>query len=100
MSARWTEGASQGSAGRHHAIRGSAAAARVSSLLMSARFAVHVVCAQLRHRHLEEAGELEHGGVFLVPADIAAAVARTRLVDGAAAVLAEELAGAETGLDA
>ena len=77
-----------------------AVAAHVSPSIVSARFAVHVVRAQCRHRHLEEAGELEHRRVFLVPADIAAAVAWARLVDGAAAVLAEELAGAEAGLDA
>src|SRR4029079_8871150 len=61
---------------------------------------VRVVAAQFGHRTLVEPGELEDGGVFLIPADIAAAVARARLVHGAAAVLAQELAGAEAGLDA
>ena len=72
----------------------------MSSSLVSAWFAVHVVRAQLRHRRLEEAGELEHGGVFLVPADIAPAVPWPSLVDRAASVITKELAGAETGLDA
>ena len=53
-----------------------------------------------RHGKLKEASVVEHRGVFLVPADIAAAVARPRFVDGAAAVLAKELAGGEARLDA
>src|ERR1700721_2142908 len=59
-----------------------------------------VLLAQLCHRDLQEAGKVEHRGVLLVPADIAAAVFRPPLVPRAAPVVAEELAGAKAGLDA
>src|SRR5579863_10533510 len=59
-----------------------------------------VLLAQFRDWCLEEAGHLEHRGVFLVPANIAAAIARPRLVYRAAPVFAQELAGREPALDA
>src|SRR5690242_21444987 len=62
-------------------------------------FAVDIVAPQFGHRQLIEAGKLVDRGVFLVPADIATAISRPRLVDGTSPVRPEELAGAEARFD-
>src|SRR6185437_5352307 len=67
--------------------------------LLLVMFAVDIVAPQFGHRQLIEAGKLVDRGVFLVPADIATAISRPRLVDGTSPVRPEELAGAEARFD-
>src|ERR1700722_7769445 len=69
-------------------------------LLLRLGLLVHVLLAQLGYGHLKETGEVEDRCVFLIPADICAAVAWSSVIDSATPVVAEELAGSGAGLDA
>src|ERR1700752_5269333 len=60
---------------------------------------IDILPANLRNRQLKKAGEVENRGVFLVPANIPAAILWPCLIDRAAAVFAKELASREAALD-